>query len=169
MRSRRFPSLARTRGSRGDLRASGTDHLEARLGLGLGLGLGPGPGPGPGRGLSPARAVQMNFRNLIVYQQAIELLPIATGIASVLPQVYRDLGDQIRRASLSIPLNIAEGSGKTTVPDQRRFFAIARGSAMECGAIVDACASLSLIAADRAADANDRLASIVRMLSKLCR
>jgi four helix bundle protein len=111
---------------------------------------------------------QMNFRELIVYQHAVQVLPIAAEMASALPQVHSSLADQLRRASVSIPLNIAEGSGKTTRPDQRRFYAIARGSAMECGAIVDACLVLKLVREDRATAANDLLASVVRMLSKMC-
>jgi four helix bundle protein len=38
---------------------------------------------------------------------------------------------------LSIILNIAEGSGKTTKPDRRKFFVTARGSLFECIAIID--------------------------------
>ena len=41
------------------------------------------------------------------------------------------------RAALSIPLNIAEAPGKVGVNDRARLFAIARGSTMECGAILD--------------------------------
>ena len=41
------------------------------------------------------------------------------------------------RASQSIPLNIAEGNGKTAEADRRRYFEIARGSALECAAIQD--------------------------------
>ncbi len=74
--------------------------------------------------------LSMNYRNLDVYRLAVRFLPIAAETASVFPRKYAALGDQIRRASLSISLNIAEGSGKTTGPDQRRFYAMARGSAM---------------------------------------
>ena len=111
----------------------------------------------------------MNYRNLEVYQFAVRFLPLATEIASALPRKHVSLADQLRRASLSISLNIAEGSGKTSGPDQRRFYAIARGSAMECGAIVDACAALDLIELNRASTANEILGSVVRMLSKMCR
>lgn len=111
----------------------------------------------------------MNFRKLEVYQFAVRFLPLASEIADALPPRYSGLADQIRRASLSIPLNLAEGSGKTTAPDQRRFYAIARGSAMECGAIVDACLALGPIEATRATDADQLLSSVVRMLSKMCR
>jgi four helix bundle protein len=111
----------------------------------------------------------MNYRNLEVYQLAVRFLPLASEIATALPRKHLGIGDQIRRASVSIPLNIAEGSGKTSGPDQRRFYAIARGSAMECGAIVDACEALKLIETVRAADANELLGSVVRMLSKMCK
>jgi four helix bundle protein len=52
------------------------------------------------------------------------------------PQRHAALAAELRRASLSMPLNIAQGSGRTTGPDQRRFYAMARGSAMECVAIM---------------------------------
>ena len=45
--------------------------------------------------------------------------------------------DQLRRASFSIMLNIAEGSGRFTNPDKRHFYIVARGSAFECVAIFD--------------------------------
>jgi four helix bundle protein len=110
----------------------------------------------------------MNFRKLDVYQVAVRFLPLAATIADSLPPRYASLADQLRRASLSIPLNIAEGSGKRSGPDQRRFYAIARGSAMECAAILDACTALTLIEQPRAEEADQLLLSTVRMLSKMC-
>ena len=44
--------------------------------------------------------------------------------------------DQLLRASQSIALNLAEGRGKSTVKDQKRFFNIAMGSLRECQAIL---------------------------------
>ena len=52
----------------------------------------------------------MNFRKLDVYRLAIRFIPMAAQIASAMPKGYADLGDQLRRASNSVPLNIAEGS-----------------------------------------------------------
>jgi four helix bundle protein len=45
--------------------------------------------------------------------------------------------DQLRRASFSIVLNIAEGSGRFTTPDRRNFYIISRSSIFECIAILD--------------------------------
>jgi four helix bundle protein len=111
----------------------------------------------------------VNFRKLDVYQVSVKFLPLAAAIADSLPSRYASLADQLRRASLSISLNIAEGSGKTSGPDQRRFFSIARGSAMECAAILDACNALTLIDKLQAEEADRLLLSAVRMLSKMCR
>ena len=54
-----------------------------------------------------------------------------------LPLRRSELSDQLDRASLSIALNIAEGAGRSTPRDQARHYAIARGSAFECLAVLD--------------------------------
>jgi four helix bundle protein len=111
----------------------------------------------------------MNFRKLEVYQIAIRFFSQATTMADHLPSRHAPIADQLRRAALSIALNIAEGSGKTTGPDQRRFYSIARGSTMECAAIMDACFALVLIDEAQMREVDQLLTSIVRMLSKMCR
>jgi len=52
-------------------------------------------------------------------------------------KVSRFLQDQLLRASSSVALNVAEGSGKRTSPEQRRFYGISLGSLRECQAILD--------------------------------
>jgi four helix bundle protein len=47
------------------------------------------------------------------------------------------LRDQLRRASLSVILNVAEGAGQRSRAQKRQHYNIARGSTMECAAIVD--------------------------------
>lgn len=107
--------------------------------------------------------------NLDVYQRSIEFLAVSSKIIERIPQGNSVLVDQLRRAALSIPLNIAEGTGKTSVVDKRRFYGIARGSAMECGAVLDACRVLRLAEGELIAEGKSLLVRIVSMLTKMCR
>src|SRR5262245_8942501 len=70
----------------------------------------------------------LDHERLDVYQRAIEFLAIAFAVADRIPRGYASLADQLRRAAMSIPLNVAEASGKLDGPDRRRFHAVARGS-----------------------------------------
>jgi four helix bundle protein len=56
-------------------------------------------------------------------------------VAKSLKSIDRHAVDQLLRASPSIRLNIAEGNGKGTNADRRRFSEIARDSALECASI----------------------------------
>ena len=81
----------------------------------------------------------LDHEKLDVYQRAIEFVAYALRIAECLPRGQAPLADQLRRAAVSIPLNIAEGGGRNRESaDRARFRAIARGSAMESGALLDA-------------------------------
>lgn len=111
----------------------------------------------------------MHFRELEVYQLAIRAFTLSAKIGQSLPIGHGEIRDQLRRASLSIPLNIAESSGKTRPADQQRFFAIARGSAMECAALVDACRVIEVAEVGLLDELDTYLLSLVRMLSKLSR
>ena len=70
---------------------------------------------------------------------------------------------------MSIPLNIAEGSAKPDGPDRRRYHAIARGSAMECAAILDVGRLLDDSPTAALADGKTLLVRIVEMLSRMSR
>ena len=109
------------------------------------------------------------YEKLDAYRVAIEFLAVSTTILDALPKGHSALGDQLRRAAMSIPLNIAEASGKTTAADRRRYCSIARGSAMECGAILDVSAVLGVAGAEEMERGKALLVRIVSMLTKMCR
>jgi len=77
-----------------------------------------------------------DFCKLEVYQKAKAFCilikdEISTG------NFDRTTNDQLRRASFSIMLNIAEGSSRFSNKDRKNFMVIARGSAFECMAIME--------------------------------
>jgi four helix bundle protein len=79
----------------------------------------------------------LGHEKLDVYRLSIDYVAWVYEKCAKLNGVYRSTREQWLRASQSIPLNIAEGNGKTAKADRRRYFEIARGSALECAAIQD--------------------------------
>lgn len=73
-----------------------------------------------------------SFKDLIVWQKSMELAKHSYRISSELPkhELY-SLGDQIRRCSISIPSNIAEGSKRHNRKEFHQFCGIAQGSSAE--------------------------------------
>lgn len=72
------------------------------------------------------------FERLEVWQLSIDFAHAMVLLANRLPNEYRySLADQIRRAAISIPTNIAEGAGRETPKNQANFYRIAKGSAYE--------------------------------------
>ena len=73
-----------------------------------------------------------NFENLRVYQLAEQMADEIWDIASVWNTFAKDtIGKQVVRCADSVGANIAEGSGRGTYQDNRRFVRIARGSLYE--------------------------------------
>lgn len=73
-----------------------------------------------------------DFENLEVYQRAMDFAEEVFKITEEFPQrIQSSLGDQLRRATLSICNNIAEGSQKRG-PVKRQFYGYALGSSREC-------------------------------------
>ena len=80
---------------------------------------------------------RFDFENLRVYQRALEYVDFVYEITKNFPKTeVFSLTDQFKRASTSICLNIAEGSGGSKV-EFNRFLKIARRSIRECVAIAD--------------------------------
>ena len=111
----------------------------------------------------------LSFQHLDVYKRSIEFLALTTQLLDSVPRGNAALADQLRRAATSVPLNIAEAEGRTGAADKARTYAIARGSAMECAAILDVYYTLLLLDEERHRRGNELLGRIVAMLTKMCR
>ena len=77
--------------------------------------------------------------------------------------------DQLRRASFSIMLNIAEGSSRFSNKDRKNFMVVARGSAFECAAIIEYLNEVSEIGKDEYRNYLNNLDEISKMLYGLIR
>lgn len=108
----------------------------------------------------------LDAERLDVYAVALEFNLTATTIAARSDAVLRD---QLRRASLSVVLNIAEGAGQRSRAQKRNLYSVARGSAMECAAIVDVLRIRSVVTDSEGRHARGLLVRLVQMLSKLDR
>jgi four helix bundle protein len=107
-----------------------------------------------------------DYRDLRVYTLAREtnkhVIPWITNT-----KLIHSMNDQFTRATLSITLNIAEGSARKTSKDQRRFYVIARSSATECQALLDAIEDLVPDSLDFVCKARPKYESISKMLFRL--
>ena len=82
---------------------------------------------------------KFDFENLKVYQRALEYVDFVYEVTKNFPETEEfSLTDQFKRASISICLNIAEGSGGTKT-EFNRFLKIGRRSIRECVAITEIC------------------------------
>jgi len=76
--------------------------------------------------------MQGGFKSLIVWQKSVALAKEVYTLTGLLPtRENYALADQMRRAAVSIPSNIAEGSRRTSKKDYRHFIAVAHGSLSE--------------------------------------
>jgi len=89
------------------------------------------------------------FDDLLVWQKSIELTKLIYKITSKFPHEEKfALADQLKRACISVPSNIAEGYGRRTSVDYRRFLSIALGSVYEIQTQLRIGLELNFISAD---------------------
>jgi len=115
------------------------------------------------------RVDQFTHERLEGYRVALEFLGVAQAILDEMPRGGSTLRDQLSSAAESVLLNAAEGAGRRSGRDKARFFDIARGSAEECAAILDALAVRRLSSAARVSAGRALLLREVRLLSGLAR
>lgn len=107
-----------------------------------------------------------DHERLEVWREAMALHLAA--MAALRPRGSGVLRAQVERSSPGVVLNIAEGRGRTSPADKRRFYEIARGSATETVAALEVASARGLADAGTVACARGHAGSVVRMLSRLC-
>lgn len=113
--------------------------------------------------------MQFDHERLDVYRLSLDFLVFAHQVIEALPRGRGHLCDQLTRASTSIVLNLAEGAGKYSKADKRRYYLSARGSATESAALLDVLSRLRLLDEPRQQVGKEMLVRVVAMLIKLAR
>jgi four helix bundle protein len=109
-----------------------------------------------------------NFRELKVWQKARHLVKDIYLLTKDLPDEEKfGLVSQMRRASVSIPSNIAEGTGRRTDKEFARFLDIAIGSAFELETQLMLCLDLNFVANDTFNELELKIQEIEKMISAL--
>ena len=108
-----------------------------------------------------------DFENLTVYQKSVVLSKDIYKATQKWPREFLfGLTDQLRRAVLSISLNIAEGSSRTN-KDFQHFLSISRGSCFECIPLIQISLELNLLTKIEYSELYNRFREIAQMLSGL--
>ena len=111
--------------------------------------------------------MEFPFEKLQVYQQAQGFNLDVQRLVSRNRLSRHPVFDQISRAALSVPLNIAEAHGRWTGPDRRRIYRIALGSNFECIPLLDVLLQNQFIEVSAHLESRAKLASVARMLTTL--
>lgn len=109
------------------------------------------------------------FENMRAWQEARKLVVAVYQLLDSFPNFEKyALCDQLRRAIVSVPSNLAEGSGRISSKEQLHFYEIAYGSLMEAYNQLIIAADLSYIGERNLIDVQPQIDSVARMLNGLC-
>ncbi len=112
--------------------------------------------------------MEYNYQKLDVYKVAKELVQQVYVLLKEYPSEEKyALCDQIRRAVISVPANIAEGMGRTSKKEQKHFLEIAYGSLMEVQCLLDISTDLGYISKDSYNSINTLIFRVATMINKL--
>ena len=111
----------------------------------------------------------LTFEKLDAYRIAREALDIALAERNAWKRLPGQMASQFERALVSMVLNIAEGAGRESAADQKRHYAIARGSANEAGAVLGIVEAYRAISPDTHRAIRDRIVRVVQTLNRMIR
>lgn len=110
------------------------------------------------------------YKTLDAYKESKALVMLVYVLIKTFPREEQyALCDQLRRAVISVPSNIAEGSGRTSAKDQAHFLEMAFGSLMEVNCQIDIAYDLGYITKEDVARVEERVRAIAALLSGMRR
>ena len=106
-----------------------------------------------------------SFKDLIVWQKAMEMASMTYSLTKTLPkEELFSLTNQMRRAAISVPSNIAEGYGRNSQKEYLQFLAIAKGSLCELETQFLLCVRINYLTENEIQPILDLLMEIGKML-----
>lgn len=109
-----------------------------------------------------------SFKDLIVWQKAMEMASMTYSLTKNLPkEELFSLTNQMRRAAVSIPSNIAEGYGRNSAKEYLQFLAIAKGSLCELETQFLLCVHINYMTEQEIQPILDLLTEIGKMLMSI--
>ena len=109
-----------------------------------------------------------SYKDLVVWQKAMNLVVLTYRVVKLLPKEENyALSDQMRRAAVSIPSNIAEGQSRNSTKEFANFLSIAKGSNAELQTQCMICVYLSYMTQEQAQPILDLSEEVSKMLSSL--
>lgn len=111
-----------------------------------------------------------SYRDLEVWKLSVELVKeIYWATGDFPPSELYGLTNQIRRAAVSIPANIAEGQARSSSKEFKQFLSVAFGSAAELETHLIIAKEVSFLSAERFQSLMDHLERIMKMVNSLSR
>jgi len=104
--------------------------------------------------------IKLNHKSLKIYEAVRELVRETYAVSMKLPVEEKfNMVQQIRRAAVSVKLNIAEGSTRKSPTERKRYYEVARGSVVEIDAVMETAVDLNYFKIDQ-------LNSVAKLLNK---
>ena len=111
-----------------------------------------------------------HFKDLIVWQKSMDLVLEIYRLTRLLPQEERyALSDQLRRAAVSIPSNIAEGQARIHTKEFANFLSIAKGSSAELETQLLICSRLNYLSDEQIEISVNLINEVGKMLNAMLR
>ena len=112
--------------------------------------------------------IQLKHKSLEVYAAARELTKEVYRISMLLPSEEKfNMVPQMRRAALSVKLNLSEGSTRKSEVERKRYFEISRGSVVEIDAVLETAIDLNYLKIDDVRALGEYLNKCFAMFSKM--
>ena len=108
------------------------------------------------------------YKDLKVWQKSMDLVSMVYALIKLLPkEEFYGISDQMRRAAVSIPSNIAEGHGRHTDKEFIKFLSISRGSLFELETQLEICLRLNYMEESQLSGVVNKITEISKMLNSL--